>query len=57
MLTSRLAGAIKNAGIRDSLNLKVNNNLFALCGALKHLKNVLKAQSCQGTAGGSGTGT
>jgi hypothetical protein len=56
MLTSRLAGTIEKAGIHDSRNLKVNNNLIALCGALKGLKNVLKAKSCQGTAGGSGTG-
>jgi hypothetical protein len=43
MLTSRLAGTIENAGSRVSSNLKVNNNLIAPDGALKGLKNVLKA--------------
>jgi hypothetical protein len=43
MLTSRLAGTIENAGIQDGGNLKVNNNLISLGGALKGLKNVLKA--------------
>jgi hypothetical protein len=43
MLTSRLAGAIENAGIQDSRNLKVNGNLISLRGALKDIKNVLKA--------------
>jgi hypothetical protein len=43
MLTGRLAGALENAGIEDSDYLKVNNNLISLSGALKGLKNVLKA--------------
>jgi hypothetical protein len=43
MLTSRLAGAIENAGIQGSGNLKVNNNLISLHRALKRIKNVLKA--------------
>jgi hypothetical protein len=42
MFTSRLAGAIENAGIRGRGNLKVNNNLISLSRALKGLKNVLK---------------
>jgi hypothetical protein len=43
MLTSRLRGPILDAAIQDSLNLKVNDNLISLFGALKGLKNVLKA--------------
>ena len=43
MLTSRLAAMVLIAGIEDSGNLKVNNNLISLSGALKGLKNVLKA--------------
>jgi hypothetical protein len=56
MLTGRLAGAIEKASIHDSRNLKVNNNLIAICRALNTLKNVLNRQSCQGAAGDGETG-